>query len=129
MDSITYASIMASLMYVMICTMPEIAYVVSFISKYMANPGKSHWQALKCILRYIKGSLSRVLIYGGARGQDDQREIEGFMDSNYAGCMDTRKSLTGYVFTMFDTSTSWKETLQLYPYQLLKWNILPSLKL
>ena len=68
MNSILYANIVGSLMYVMICTRPDIAYAVSLISRYMSNPGKAHWQALKWIIRYINGSLNRVLIYGGALG-------------------------------------------------------------
>ncbi|XP_058782988.1 uncharacterized protein LOC131657627 [Vicia villosa] len=112
MNNIPYANIVGSLMYAMVCTRPDIAYAVSLVSRYMANPGKAHWQALKWILRYINGSLNRVLIYGGALGEDGKAVIEGYVDSDYAGCMDSRKSISGYVFTMFGTAISWKATLQ-----------------
>ena len=112
MNSIPYANIVGSLMYAMVCTRPDIAYAVSLVSRYMANPGKAHWQALKWILRYINGSLNRVLIYGGALGEDSKAAVEGYVDSDYAGCMDSRKSISGYVFTMFGTAISWKATLQ-----------------
>lgn len=52
-------------------------------------------------LRYINGSLSRVMIYGGAYDVDSKVEIEGFVDFDYAGCMDSLKSIYGYAFTMF----------------------------
>lgn len=91
MDSIPYASNVESLTYVMVYTRSNISYDVSL-------------QTLKWILKYIKGSISRVLIYGGAMNQDEHREIEGFLDSNYAKCMDTMKSLSSYIFTMFGTS-------------------------
>lgn len=55
----------------------------------MDNPRKAHWQALKWILIYIKGSLSWVMGYGGATA-DGKVEIEGFVDFDYAGCMGTR---------------------------------------
>ena len=130
MNIIPYASIVGSLMYVMVCTRLDIAYGVSLVSRYMASPGKAHWQALKWILRYINGSLSRVLIYDGACGDDSKFKIKGFVDSDYAGCMDSRKSISGFVFTMFGTTISWKVILQkLLPYQPLKQNIFPSLKL
>lgn len=64
-----------------------------------------------------KRSLNRVMIYGvvviygGAKGRDDQKEIKGFVDFDYAGCMDTIKSMSGYVFNMFDTSINWETTL------------------
>src|SRR4051812_5812458 len=72
MNSIPYANIVGSLMCVMVYTRPDIAYVVGLVSRYMANPGKSHWQALKWILRYINGSLNRVPIYGGVLGEDSK---------------------------------------------------------
>ena len=77
----------------------------------MSNPGKVHWQALKWILRYIKGSIGKGLLYGGADWSKTDA-IEGFVDSDYAGCLDTRKSLTGYIFTAFGTAISWKANLQ-----------------
>ena len=59
MEGIPYANVVGSLMYVMVCIHPDIAHAVSLVSRFMANPGKAHWQALKWILRYIKGSLSK----------------------------------------------------------------------
>src|SRR3954469_14090377 len=85
MNRIPYANIVGSLMYVMVCTKPDIAYAVSLVSRYMENPGKAHWQALKWILRFINGSLNRVLIYSGALGEDNTAVIEGYVDSDYAG--------------------------------------------
>jgi len=85
---------------------------VSLVSRFMANPGKAHWQALKWILRYIRGSLGRVLVYGGARNSRRTIAIEGFVDSDYVGCLDSRKSLTGFVFTSLGTAISWKASLQ-----------------
>ena len=38
--------------------------------------------------------------------------VEGFMHSDYAGSLDTRKSLTGYVFTIYGGPISWKTNLQ-----------------
>lgn len=58
MESITYANIIGSIMYAMACTQPDIAHAISLVSKSVSNPGKAHWQALKWILRYIKGSLN-----------------------------------------------------------------------
>ena len=52
------------------------------------------------------------MIYGGACRDDSKVEIEGFIDSDYAGCMDSIKSISGYVFTMFGTIISWKVSLQ-----------------
>lgn len=53
-----------------------------------------------------------VLVYGRAMS-DGEAEVEWFVNSDYAGCMDTRKSLFGYGFTMFGTTISWKASFQM----------------
>lgn len=45
MSKIQYSSAVGSLMYAMVCTRPDLAYAVSVLSKYMANPGQDHWLA------------------------------------------------------------------------------------
>eukprot|EP00253_Pinus_taeda_P022287 PITA_22287 len=56
MNKISYASTVGSLMYAMVCTQPDIAYSVGVVSRFLANPGKQHWQIIKWILRYLKGT-------------------------------------------------------------------------
>jgi ATP-binding cassette subfamily B (MDR/TAP) protein 1 len=51
MTRVPYASTIGSLMYTMICTRPDISHAVGVVSKYMSNPGKQHWEAVKWILR------------------------------------------------------------------------------
>lgn len=92
MNNIPYVNIVGYLMYVMVCTMPDITYGVSLVSRYLENYEKVHWEALKWILRYINRSLSKILIYGGACGDDNKVEVEGFVNSDYAGCMDSIKN-------------------------------------
>lgn len=111
MNNHLYASITGSLMYVMVCTRPNITYRVSLVSIYMANPGKAHWQGLKWILRYIKGFMSKVLVYGWAMS-DGEVDDKGFVEFDHVGYMDTRKYLSRYVFVMFGTTISWKASLQ-----------------
>jgi len=61
MSEIRYASVLGSLMYAMVCTRRDIAYSVGVVSRFLANPGKEHWNAVKWILRYIKGSIDYCL--------------------------------------------------------------------
>ena len=49
-----YAQAIGSLMYVMNCTCPDIAYAVSKLSRYTSNPGPDHWKAIVRVLRYLK---------------------------------------------------------------------------
>ncbi|GKE75072.1 retrovirus-related pol polyprotein from transposon TNT 1-94, partial [Tanacetum coccineum] len=50
-----------SVMYDMVCTMPNIAHVVGVVSRFMSSPGKEHWKAVKWLLRYLKGTLKATL--------------------------------------------------------------------
>ena len=56
MRKVPYASAVGNLMYAMVCTRPDIAFVVGAISRYMSNPGGEHWGVVKWILRYLKGT-------------------------------------------------------------------------
>ena len=47
MALVPYTSAVDSLMYAMVCTRPDIAHAVGVVSRYMANPGKDHWEAVK----------------------------------------------------------------------------------
>ncbi|KAJ4719824.1 Retrovirus-related Pol polyprotein from transposon TNT 1-94 [Melia azedarach] len=108
MSRVPYTSAVGSLMYAMVCTKPDLAQSVSVVSRFMGEPSKEHWQAVKRIFRYLKGTFDVGLIYGG----DTQCLVTGFSDSDYAGDVDSKRSMTGYVFTLGSSVVSWKATLQ-----------------
>ncbi|KAJ4716980.1 Retrovirus-related Pol polyprotein from transposon TNT 1-94 [Melia azedarach] len=108
MSRVPYASAVGSLMYAIVCSRPDLAQSVSVVSRFMGEPDKEHWQAVKRIFRYLKGTFDVGLIYGG----DTQCLVTGFSDSDYAGDVDSRRSMTGYVFTLGSLVVSWKATLQ-----------------
>ena len=64
MTLVPYASAVGTLMYVMVCTRHDIAHAVGVVSRYMANPGKEHWEAVKWLLRYLRGTSSTSLFFG-----------------------------------------------------------------
>ncbi|XP_048490800.1 secreted RxLR effector protein 161-like [Beta vulgaris subsp. vulgaris] len=80
------------------------------VSRFMGDSGKEHWQAIKRIFRYLRGTSDIGLIYGN----DTQCLITGYSDSDYAEDVDSRRSITGYVFTTLGHSgVSWKATITL----------------
>ncbi|GKB59914.1 hypothetical protein Tco_0916100 [Tanacetum coccineum] len=107
MSRVPYASVVGSLMFAMICTRPDIAHVVGVVSRYMAEPGREHWEAVKRILRYIKGTSDVALCFG-----ESDLNVKGYVDSDYAGDLDGSKSTTGYVFTLSGEIVSWVSKLQ-----------------
>jgi hypothetical protein len=97
MSKVPYASVVGCLMYAMVCTRPDLAHAVSVVSKYMANPGKSHWDAVKWIFRYLKGTTNYGITFVK---QKSDLSVVGYVDADYAGDLDDRRSITGYVFTL-----------------------------
>lgn len=109
MSKVPYSSAVGSIMYAMVCTRPDIAHAVSVVSRYMADPGKEHWQAVQWILKYLKGTVDVGLTFDKTQMSDS---VVGFVDSDYAGDLDRRRSQTGYVFTLCGGAINWKATLQ-----------------
>ena len=76
----------------MVATRPDIAFAVGVVSRYMANPGKKHWEAVKGIMRYLKGTKDLCICFGKQKAS-----VIGFTDADYADHADCRKSTSGYV--------------------------------
>ncbi|KAL3510695.1 hypothetical protein ACH5RR_030096 [Cinchona calisaya] len=93
MERISYSSAVDSIMYAMVCTRPNISQAVSVVSRHMSCPSKTHWQAVRWVLRYLHGISDVCLEFGS-----NSNTLIGFVDSDYVGDFDKRKSLTGYVF-------------------------------
>jgi len=106
MEGTPHASGVGSIIYGLVCSRPDLSYAISVISRFMANSGQVHWQALKWVLRYLNETLKGGLKY--TRSQPGRDALEGYVDVDYAGNVDTRNSLSGFVFTLFDTAVTWK---------------------
>jgi hypothetical protein len=66
MSRVPYSLVVRNLMYVMVCTRPDIAHVVGVVRRYMNNPSKEQWEALKWILRNFRGTTTHALSFGGS---------------------------------------------------------------
>ena len=81
----------------------DLAYAVSAVNRYMEKPGKEHWKEVQWIMRYLRGSSSVCLQFGRTRDG-----VAAYVDFDYAGDLDKRRSLTGYVFLIRGYVISWK---------------------
>ena len=106
MSRVPYSSVVGSLMYAMVCSRPDLSYVVSAVSRYMTNLGKEHWKAVQWIFKYLHSSTDVCLHFGRTRDG-----VVGYVDSDFASDFDKRRSLTRYVFTVGVYALSWKSTL------------------
>ena len=95
MSRVLYSNTVGCLMYAMVCTRPDISHAIGVVSKYIANPGKEHWNAVKWVLRYLRGTSDYCVTFN-----ETSDSICGFVDSDFAGDLDKRRSTSGYVFTL-----------------------------
>ncbi|XP_070015243.1 secreted RxLR effector protein 161-like [Nicotiana sylvestris] len=95
-------------MYAMVCTRPDICQAVGLVSRYQTDPGLAHWQAVKRIMIYLKGTADYALCYQGGK---DLRLV-GYSDVDHEGDLDERKSSSGYVFLLSDGAISWSSKKQ-----------------
>jgi hypothetical protein len=101
-DTTMYRQMVGSLIYLTL-TRPDITYVVGVASHHMQNPKKPHLEVVKKILRYVKSTLDYDILYQ----KDGVCQITGYCDADYARDCDTRRSTTGYVFSLGSGAVSW----------------------
>ncbi|XP_074271684.1 secreted RxLR effector protein 161-like [Silene latifolia] len=102
MSKVPYANAIGSLMYAMLCTRPDICYAVGLVSRFQSNPGLAHWQGVKRITRYLRGTSDLVLCFQGG----DLR-LKGYLEADWGGDLDESKSTSGYAFILGGGAISW----------------------
>ena len=111
-----YRSLLGALLHLANFTRPDIAYAVGVCAKYTNYPRMVHWKALKGILRYLKGTKEKGLIYGVNQNQNKvaysyvgtpKPAVITCVDANWARDVDDRKSTSAFVFLFWGCVVSW----------------------
>ena len=102
-----YQELVGCLMYLAICTRPDIAFVTNCLARFVVAPSNSHVTIANRVLKYLRGSKS----YGLLLGSHNESLLEGYCDGNYGSCEMTGRSTTGYLFTFFGSLISWQTKL------------------
>ena len=92
-------------MFLMNYTRPDIAYVVSRLSRYTHNPSSEHWNALHRLLRYLRGTMDWCLCFNKFLAI-----LKSFCDANWVTDNDEVNSTNGYVFTLGAGVISWNSS-------------------
>ena len=108
MDDKPYRSILRSVMWGQLTTRPDLSFSVSLLVRFQANPRIDHWNTLIHVIGYIKNTLD----YGLTYSRDSDLSPSAFVDADYGGCRDTRRSTSGYVFTMAGGAVTWSSKRQ-----------------
>jgi hypothetical protein len=107
-DQQLYQSAIGGLMYLSMSTRPDITYAVGNLARFSSKPTKTHWTALKRVLRYLKGTMKHGILYS----QNESAVCVGFSDADWAGDINDRKSTSGYLFQMSGGAVTWKSQKQ-----------------
>ena len=94
-------------MYAMVCIRLDLAHAVSVVNRFMSNLGNKHWEAVKWIFRYLRGTYKLGFTFG-----DKKPMLVGYTDSNMASNKDTKKSISGYLMPFAGRAVSWQSRLQ-----------------
>ncbi|GKA97411.1 retrotransposon protein, putative, ty1-copia subclass [Tanacetum coccineum] len=95
MKNVPYASVVGSIMYVVRCTRPDVAFAQNMTSRFQQNPGELHWTAVKNILKYLRNTKDMLLVYGG--NPNTELRVECYCNAGFETDIDDMKSLIGYV--------------------------------
>ena len=106
-----YRALVGSLLYVAMWTRPDIAFAVSQVARFQQSPTDHHWQCAKHILRYLKGTCNIGLTFS-AEPTTSPPTLRGYVDASWGEDPSTRRSQTGYVFTLGVAAIAWKSKLQ-----------------
>lgn len=102
-----YQQEIGSILYLTTKTRPDIAYVTGVLSRYMANPGPEHFQALEKLWKYLAAQPDLGLNY-----HSQSPRLVGYCDSDWGGDKGNRRSTTGYIYLFRGTPISWSSKLQ-----------------
>nr|GFC60815.1 retrotransposon protein, putative, Ty1-copia subclass [Tanacetum cinerariifolium] len=110
MQNVPYASAVGSIMYVVRCTRPDVAFTQNITSRFQHNPCDLHWTTVKNILKYLRNTKDMFLVYGG----DTKRElrVSCYTDVGYLTDVYDLKSQTEYVFVLNGGVVDWKSAKQ-----------------
>jgi len=103
-----YQSIIGSNIYAATGSRPDLAYTTTFLLQFNNCPTSEHLQAARRVLRYLQGTKDQVLLFSKSKSL----YLEGYADASYANDLDTRRSVSGYVFSVSGSIISWRSKKQ-----------------
>jgi hypothetical protein len=101
-----YSELVGSLKYIATRARPDISYIVNNLCRFVSKPAKEHWEAAKRVLRYLKGTKTKGILFSTTE------DLIGYSDSNFAGDPERRRSTSGVISTMAGGPVSWKSQIQ-----------------
>jgi hypothetical protein len=105
-----YQQAIGMLMYLMIATRPDLAYMVGALGRHTTTPGEKHLRALNRVFRYLQGMKGHELMF--RKGMMSALMLKGYTNADWASDRNDRKSTSGYVFMLGRGTMSWSSRKQ-----------------
>lgn len=107
-----YQSAVGSLTYGTAVSRPDIAFSMSILARHLTNPTEEHLEDLDRANEYVASTIQQELVFkrhddSGHSNHSSHTTVYGYVDASYASCPDTRRSRTGYVFTLAGGAITW----------------------
>ena len=114
MRDVPYREAVGSLMYAAVGTRPDIAFAVAILSRFSINPGRAHWNAVKRVMRYLKGTVDLWLTFGYTTRDTSLSKSHGLIGyADADGSMqEDRRAISGYAFLIDGGAVSWSSKRQ-----------------
>lgn len=106
-DNADYRSLVGALLYISVHARPDIAVATAILARKVSQPTDADWTAAKRVVRYLRGSADWKLRFSGSAP-----ELLGYCDADWSGDHRTRKSTSGFVFTVGGTAVAWRSKQQ-----------------
>jgi hypothetical protein len=103
-----YQEIVGCLQWVAGCTRPDVSFAASFLARQVARPTEHLWQMALGVVAYLSSTRTVGLTLGG----EEQRPLEGWVDADWAGCQETRRSTTGWIIELNGSPIVWSSRRQ-----------------
>nr|GEY22760.1 retrovirus-related Pol poly from transposon TNT 1-94 [Tanacetum cinerariifolium] len=110
MQNVPYALAVGSIMYVVRCTRPDVAFAQNITSRFQQNSGEAHWTAVKHILKYLRNTKDTFLVYGS--DPEAELRVNCYYDAGFETDKDDTKSQTRYIFVLNGGAVVWKSSKQ-----------------
>ena len=98
-----FCQVVGSLMYLLIATRPDITISASSVSQHLEQPQKIHWNAMKRILKYLRGTTKHGFYFPSQQSH----QIQAYSDADYARDTETRRSTSGILIKLVDSTITW----------------------
>ena len=102
-----FQEIVGCLQWIATCTRPDISFAASYLARYTAEPRETHWEFALGVTSYLRHTQDEGLTLGGP-----EAPLEGWVDANWAGYRDSRRSTTDYVFKINGSLIVWSSRRQ-----------------